>query len=86
MYDENKTKNVLVTGGTRGIGAAIVKEFISKGYSVFYTGTKENDSNENYIQCDFLDEDSLFQFKEKKPDKIWLLFQQLCQKGLALNS
>lgn len=27
-------KNVLVTGGTRGIGEAIVREFAKKGYDI----------------------------------------------------
>ena len=36
-------KNVLVTGGTRGIGAAIVRKFASNGYSVILNYKKSDD-------------------------------------------
>lgn len=32
-----KMKNILITGGSRGIGAAMVKEFAKEGYRVFFT-------------------------------------------------
>ena len=36
-------KNVLITGGSRGIGAACVRTFIKNGFRVFFT-YKENDA------------------------------------------
>ena len=60
-----KDKVVLVTGGTRGIGAAIAKELYSLGATVIITGTKSNYvqlDNYQYICVDFSDKDSLGQF------------------------
>lgn len=37
-------KNVLITGGSRGIGAACVKLFAGKGYRVFFTYNKSEDA------------------------------------------
>lgn len=36
-------KNVLVTGGTRGIGEAIVREFAKKGYDIIINYVKSNE-------------------------------------------
>ncbi|KPH60758.1 dehydrogenase [Pseudoalteromonas porphyrae] len=35
-------KTVLITGGTRGIGRALVKQYLAAGYSVYATGSNEN--------------------------------------------
>ncbi|AIO19600.1 3-oxoacyl-[acyl-carrier-protein] reductase FabG [Candidatus Izimaplasma bacterium HR1] len=34
--------HIFITGGTRGIGQGIVKEFLKKGHQVSFTGTSEN--------------------------------------------
>ena len=34
-------KHVVVTGGTRGIGCGMVKEFLSRGYNVTFCGTSD---------------------------------------------
>ena len=35
----NKIKHIFVTGGTRGIGNGLVKDFLKKGHNVSFTGT-----------------------------------------------
>jgi len=35
-------KTAIITGGTRGIGEALVKSFLQSGWNVAYTGTAEN--------------------------------------------
>ena len=37
-------KNILVTGGSNGIGAAIVRMYGSTGHAVFFTGRNEHDA------------------------------------------
>jgi NAD(P)-dependent dehydrogenase (short-subunit alcohol dehydrogenase family) len=57
-----KDKVALVTGGTRGIGAAIAKELYDLGATVIITGTKLNytqSDNYQYICSDFSDKASL---------------------------
>lgn len=44
--------HVFITGGTRGIGLGLVKEFLKKGYRVSYTGTSENSINKHIGELD----------------------------------
>ena len=63
-YKSLKNKNVLVTGGTRGIGFSISKLFLKYGSNVYATGTKKTSSLKSgikYIQCDFKDSEQ-FEF------------------------
>ena len=58
-----KKKNVLVTGGTKGIGKSIVKE-LKKKYKVYYTG-RANRKVKNYYQLDLSDQNSVDSFIKK---------------------
>jgi NAD(P)-dependent dehydrogenase (short-subunit alcohol dehydrogenase family) len=71
-------KTVLVTGATRGIGAAIARDFDSLGANLILTGTNRDQiaelnsankkagiNNVRYIQVDFADEESLRIFLDK---------------------
>jgi NADP-dependent 3-hydroxy acid dehydrogenase YdfG len=42
--------HIFITGGTRGIGRGMVKEFIKKGHHVTYTGTTHNSVNESTLE------------------------------------
>lgn len=59
-----RKKNVLITGGTRGIGLALKNKLIKKNYNVFYTGTK-NKKIKNFLQLDLNDSNSIDIFKKK---------------------
>ncbi len=58
-----KKKNVLITGGTKGIGKSILKE-LKKKFVVYYTGTK-NRKIKNYFQLDLSDRSSVNDFIKK---------------------
>ncbi len=62
MIIDYSGKNVLVTGGTRGIGERLVKDFINLGANVWYTGRSSKVSDKNYIQVDFSNEPSFKSF------------------------
>ena len=50
-----KNKNVLITGGSRGIGSELVKTFSELEADVTYTSTKELDFNNEKSVSRFLD-------------------------------
>lgn len=54
-----RIRNVLITGGTRGIGLAIANEFLNlKNYNIFVTCREENINyplEYNYLKCDLSD-------------------------------
>lgn len=76
-------KNVLITGGTRGIGEAISREFAKKGYNLIinYVNSKEkaeklkNELEEKYninvltVQADLADEKAIKNMVDKAIDK-----------------
>ncbi len=63
-------KNVIVTGGSRGIGKAIVDSFLDRGAFVITTSTKNMSGDEysdrmRFWQLDLLDQDSINAFCER---------------------
>lgn len=73
MANEFKNKVVIITGGTRGIGRAIVEEFSSQGAKVFFTFQKNVDSaNEiaqttgaKFFQCNQVSFDTIQQITDE---------------------
>ena len=58
-------KNILVTGGTKGIGQCLVKSFRSLGGKVWYTGRQLEDRDDGYIPVDFLNSKDFKSFTQK---------------------
>lgn len=44
--------HIFITGGTRGIGLGLVKEFLKRGHSVSYTGTTQNSLDQHIGELD----------------------------------
>ena len=78
-------KNVIITGGTRGIGKSIAKKFIEYGANVFITGTKDVNSFKSnlkikdYMQLNSYDEYSIKNFYDqvRKMTKIDILINNM---------
>ncbi len=60
-------KNILVTGATGGMGSAISKSLIAKGYRVFGIDYKEGEKIEglHFYNCDVTDSDSIGKVMEE---------------------
>lgn len=69
-------KNVLITGGTRGIGKALVEHYVSSGWSVISTGrseetisvAKEAHPDAQWLACDMAVPSQRAMFSEKLAD------------------
>lgn len=55
-------KKALITGGSKGIGASIVKDLQDRGCEVWFTSRSEH-SSKNHIKVDFLDRTSVRNFE-----------------------
>lgn len=55
-------KKALITGGSKGIGASIVKDLQDRGCEVWFTSRSEH-SSKNHIKVDFLDRASVRNFE-----------------------
>ena len=55
----NTKKHALVTGGSRGIGSAIIRELLGLHYEVWYLSRTKNEELDNeslhHIRCDIAD-------------------------------
>lgn len=57
MQIDCSNRKVIVTGGTRGIGAAIVKAFLDSGATVYFTGVAPENSRIQHTQAQYLSVD-----------------------------
>jgi 3-oxoacyl-[acyl-carrier protein] reductase len=59
----NTKKHALVTGGSRGIGSAIIRELLSLHYEVWYLSRTKNEELDNeslhHIRCDIADREEV---------------------------
>lgn len=62
MVKEKKSKTILITGGTSGLGKHLARLFLERGYEVYITGrVNKLDLHEalRFFQCDFTDLNSV---------------------------
>ncbi len=70
--EKKRLKKVLITGGSRGIGAQCVKDFSELGYEVYFTYNKSEEkanelskeTNATAIKCDISKSDEIEKIKE----------------------
>tara|TARA_Y100000739_G_scaffold205637_1_gene192998 strand:- start:337 stop:1047 length:711 start_codon:yes stop_codon:yes gene_type:complete len=60
-----ENQNILITGGTKGIGKKLVHEFSKLGGKVWFTGRDKNIENDRYFCVDFNDKNQMNYFLEK---------------------
>lgn len=62
---KNQVRNVVITGGTSGIGLACVQFFKNKGYNVIVLARKNPNNLENFYACDVSDEEQVMKTFEE---------------------
>ncbi len=91
MEDLHKIKTVVVTGGSRGIGAATVERFAQKGYRVYFLYEKSHQAAQSVAQrtgataicCDVADGAGVKQAFAQIPDvDILVCNAGICYSGL----
>jgi len=58
-------QNILITGGTKGIGKKLVQDFSLLGGNVWFTGRDKSIKDKNYLSVDFQDENQMNIFLDK---------------------
>jgi acetoacetyl-CoA reductase/3-oxoacyl-[acyl-carrier protein] reductase len=79
---------ILVTGGSRGIGAAIVNLLLDLGSKVAYTYRSNNDSQTGTlaIPCDVTDEAAMEAVVEKVEDKLGPIYGVVANAGITRDN
>ena len=62
MKIDFNNQNILITGGTKGIGEKLVKDFKLNGGNVWFTGRDPSVKDENYFCVDFNNETEMSDF------------------------
>lgn len=68
-----EARNVVVTGGASGIGAAVVEKFVRSGDLVTIVDRKPGTSPQPVVSCDLSDPDSIDEAVHQLPDRIDVL-------------
>lgn len=79
-----KDKNVLITGGTRGIGFALVEKFLEQGANVFTTGTSENSLKDLKSKLPKLNPDNLFPVDFASPQDFTAFCKEISKQDIEI--
>lgn len=82
MNGNHKKKTVLVTGGVRGIGLAISTAFVKKGYTVYATYSKDEQSAEKARAQGVI----ALRSDIRKEEEIVALFQKIGDVDILVNN
>ena len=88
MYLDLKNKIVVITGGTRGIGAAIAKVFNDSGAYVLVSGTDKAEDNklENFSNRDNIQYHQLDFSSDKSLDQFLVAIKELKKVDILINN
>jgi len=77
MKDNSNKGNVLITGGSSGIGEAMVKAFAEQGYAVWFTYRSGKNRAENLVKILSQFSVTALELDQSKPESITELLRQL---------